>query len=108
MNNIINVEVLPSAILGYFQKFLLPHVDENLRFWYMLGAKAKIPAMIQDNIPMLKEMKIADDAGNIDLDKLQKLAEETFAVIPKAYLGKFDFNVGDLPQFINFLRNGNQ
>jgi hypothetical protein len=108
MNNFINIEDLPTAILGYFKKFLLPHVREDLKFWYMLGANTKIPGIIAEYMPVLKDAKIVDDAGNIDLDKLHKLAEDTFAVVPKAYIGKFDFNIGDLPQFINFLKNGNQ
>lgn len=108
MSNTINIEHLPAAVLGYFQKYMLPHIAENMRFWYLLGAQAVIPAKIAEFTPMINDSGMVDEAGNIDLDKLQKLAEETFKQIPKAYVGKFDFNAGDLPQFIMFLKNGNQ
>jgi hypothetical protein len=49
-----------------------------------------------------------DESGNIDIDMVHKLLEETFNDVQKAQIGNFDLNVADLPQFINFIKNGNK
>lgn len=108
MNSTINIKQVPVALTEYFKKYMLPHVAENMRFWYLLGAKAVIPKKIAEFAPKLAEFGAMDESGNIDIDMVHKLLEETFNDVQKAQIGNFDLNVADLPQFINFIKNGNQ
>lgn len=101
-----NVQQLPQAVVGYFVKYLLPHVPEDKRFWLNIGVRLKISGKLDEFIPILKEAKVIDESGNVDIDKLKTIAEEAFKDTPRAFLGDFDFSASDLPQFINYLKTG--
>lgn len=101
-----NVSQLAQSVIGYFVKYVLPHVPEEKRFWINIGSRLQIDGKIAEVIPMLKDAKVIDENGIVDIDKLQKVAEESFKDTPRAFIGQFDFSASDLPQFINYLKTG--
>jgi hypothetical protein len=101
-----NVSQFVQSVVGYFVKYVLPHVPEEKRFWLNIGARLQIEGKMAEIIPMLKDAKVIDENGNVDVDKLQKFAEEAFKDTPRAFVGKFEFASSDLPQFINYLKTG--
>lgn len=101
-----NVSQFPAALMGYFTKYVLSQVPEDKRFWFNIGARLQIEGLLPQILPMLKDAKIIDESGTIDIEKLKTFAEESFKDTPRAVIGKFDFCASDLPQFINYLKTG--
>lgn len=104
-----NINDLEIALYQYIAQHVVSQVrDSWMRFLYLVGIKAVLPGCIAEFMPMARKCCFVDDSGNIDLDKLQTILQDTFKEIPNIQYGDFGFTAADVPHFINFLKNGNK
>ena len=101
-----NVSQIEIALTEYIKQYVLAQIPDNfVRFGATMLVKAVLPAYIQQYIPILEKSGIIS-SGTVDLDRLQALMESTFKEVPNFRIADFGFSAADLPQFINFLKNG--
>lgn len=103
-----NFSQIEEALYQYIAQIVIaPMPDNAKKFLFLVGVKVMLPQYIAEYTPVIQKCFV-DDAGNIDLDKLQKILQDTFKEIPNVRMGEFGFSVSDVPQFIDFLKKTSQ
>jgi hypothetical protein len=101
-----NVSEIEVALTEYIKQYVISQIPDSFaRFGYLLSVRIALPPLIQKYVPMLEKSGIITN-GVVDLDKLKSIMESTFKDVPKFQIADFGFSAADLPQFINFLKNG--
>ena len=103
-----NVSQIEIALIEYIKQYVIAMIPDNfVRFGALLVVKGTLPAMIQQYIPVMRKAGVIEN-DTVNIDKLQALMESTFKDVPEFMVADFKFTAADLPQFINFLKNGAQ
>lgn len=101
-----NVTEINIALTEYIKQYVIAQIPDNFaRFGATFYINAVLPSYIQQYIPVMEKAGVIE-SGTVNIDKLQTLLENTFKDVPNFKIADFGFSTADLPQFINFLRNG--
>lgn len=103
-----NINELPAALLGFFEKEIMPNIPSTFAQWvaFFIGAAGApiLNAEIAKYIPIMQQAGIVSSDGTLDLDKAEEFGIQAFKKVPVINLLNMGLEEQDFRRFIAFCR----